>query len=338
MRNIYGETIQDLEKYFESIGEKKFKAIQVYEWLYEKKATSFDEFSNLKKEVREQLKKDYCLDKLEVKKRQVDNLTEKYLFRLEDNEFIEAVLMKHDYGLSVCVSSEVGCNMGCAFCESGRLKKVRNLLPHEIVLQITAIEEIIGMRISSVVIMGIGEPLDNYDNIIKFIKIINHPKGIAIGARHITLSTCGLIPKIKNLSKLNIQINLAISLHAPNDTLRNELMPVNKVYSISDLISTLKEYIAITNRRVTIEYVMLNMVNDTQECAIELAKLLKGMNVYVNLIPYNETSHLKFKKSSKERILKFYDTLKKQGINVTIRKEFGSKISAACGQLRSKEV
>ena len=338
MRNIYGETIQDLEKYFESIGEKKFKAIQVYEWLYEKKATSFDEFSNLKKEVREQLKKDYCLDKLEVKKRQVDNLTEKYLFRLEDNEFIEAVLMKHDYGLSVCVSSEVGCNMGCAFCESGRLKKVRNLLPHEIVLQIMAIEEIIDMRISSVVIMGIGEPLDNYDNIIKFIKIINHPKGIAIGARHITLSTCGLIPKIKNLSKLNIQINLAISLHAPNDTLRNELMPVNKVYSISDLISTLKEYIAITNRRVTIEYVMLNMVNDTQECAIELAKLLKGMNVYVNLIPYNETSHLKFKKSSKERILKFYDTLKKQGINVTIRKEFGSKISAACGQLRSKEV
>ena len=338
MRNIYGETIQDLEKYFESIGEKKFKAMQVYEWLYEKKATSFDEFSNLKKEVREQLKKDYCLNKLEVKKRQVDELTEKYLFRLEDNEFIEAVLMKHDYGLSVCVSSEVGCNMGCAFCESGRLKKVRNLLPHEIVLQIMAIEEIIGMRISSVVIMGIGEPLDNYDNIIKFIKIINHPKGIAIGARHITLSTCGLIPKIKNLSKLNIQINLAISLHAPNDTLRNELMPVNKVYSISDLISTLKEYIAITNRRVTIEYVMLNMVNDTQECAIELAKLLKGMNVYVNLIPYNETSHLKFKKSSKERILKFYDTLKKQGINVTIRKEFGSKISAACGQLRSKEV
>ena len=338
MRNIYGETIQDLEKYFESIGEKKFKAIQVYEWLYEKKVTSFDEFSNLKKEVREQLKKDYCLDKLEVKKRQVDELTEKYLFRLEDNEYIEAVLMKHDYGLSVCVSSEVGCNMGCAFCESGRLKKVRNLLSHEIVLQIMAIEEIIGMRISSVVIMGIGEPLDNYDNIIKFIKIINHPKGIAIGARHITLSTCGLIPKIKNLSKLNIQINLAISLHAPNDTLRNELMPVNKVYSISDLISTLKEYIAITNRRVTIEYVMLNMVNDTQECAIELAKLLKGMNVYVNLIPYNETSHLKFKKSSKERILKFYDTLKKQGINVTIRKEFGSKISAACGQLRSKEV
>ncbi len=338
MRNIYGETIQDLEKYFESIGEKKFKAMQVYEWLYEKKATSFDEFSNLKKEVREQLKKDYCLDKLEIKKRQVDELTEKYLFRLEDNEFIEAVLMKHDYGLSICVSSEVGCNMGCAFCESGRLKKVRNLQPHEIVLQIMAIEEMVGMRISSIVIMGIGEPLDNYDNIIKFIKIINHPKGIAIGARHITLSTCGLIPKIKNLSKLNIQINLAISLHAPNDTLRNELMPVNKVYSINDLISTLKEYIAITNRRVTIEYVMLNMVNDTQECAIELAKLLKGMNVYVNLIPYNETSHLKFKKSSKERILKFYDTLKKQGINVTIRKEFGSKISAACGQLRSKEV
>lgn len=335
MRNIYGETIQDLEKYFESIGEKKFKATQVYEWLYLKKVSSFDDFTNLKKEVREQLKKDYCLDKLKIKKRQIDDLTEKYLFELEDHEFIEAVLMKHDYGLSICVSSEVGCNMGCAFCESGRLKKVRNLLPHEIVLQIMAIEEVIGMRISSVVIMGIGEPLDNYENIIKFIKIINHPKGLAIGARHITLSTCGIVPKIKELSQLDLQINLAISLHAPNDTLRNKLMPVNKVYSINELISTLKEYIAITNRRVTIEYVMLNMVNDTQECAIELAKLLKGMNVYVNLIPYNETSHINFKKSSKERILKFYDTLKKNKINVTIRKEFGSKISAACGQLRS---
>ena len=338
MTNIYGQTIEDLEKYFESIGEKKYKAIQVYEWLYLKRVSSFDEFSNLKKDVIAQMKKDFTFNKLEIKKREIDNLTEKYLFKLEDNEFIEAVVMYHDYGISVCVSSEVGCNMGCAFCESGRLKKVRNLKAHEIVLQILAIEEVIGKRISSVVIMGIGEPLDNYDNIIKFIKIINHPKGIGIGARHITLSTCGLIPKIKELSKLDIQINLAISLHAPNDDLRNMLMPVNKVYSITPLINTLKEYIALTNRRVTIEYVMLSMVNDTQECAISLAHLLKGMNVYVNLIPYNETSHLEFKKSSKIRVLKFYDILKKEGLNVTIRKEFGSKISAACGQLRSKEV
>ncbi len=338
MKNIYGETIQDLEKYFESIGEKKYKAVQVYEWLYQKRVTDFSQFTNLKGETIERLKADYSLNRITIKKREIDELTEKYLFQLEDNECIEAVLMYHDYGISVCVSSEVGCNMGCAFCESGRRKKVRNLWPHEIVLQILAIEQTINRRISSVVIMGIGEPLDNYDNIIKFINIINHPKGIALGARHITLSTCGLIPKIKELSKLNIQINLAVSLHAPSDELRDKLMPVNKVYSITPLITTLKEYIEITNRRVTIEYVMLNMVNDTPECAKMLANLLKGLNVYVNLIPYNETSHLHFKKSSKERILKFYDVLKKEGINVTIRKEFGSKISAACGQLRSKEV
>ena len=186
--------------------------------------------------------------------------------------------------------------------------------------------------------MGIGEPLDNYDNVLNFIKIINDSKGIAIGARHITLSTCGIIPKIEKLSEENIQINLALSLHAPNDKLRSSIMNVNKVYNISKLIPVIKEYIVKTNRRVTIEYVMLNNVNDSDSCALELAKLLRGMNVYVNLIPYNETNHLEFKKSSKERILKFYDILKKNRINVTIRKEFGSKIDAACGQLRSKEV
>ena len=209
---------------------------------------------------------------------------------------------------------------------------------YEIVEQILLIEKELGERISSVVLMGIGEPLDNYDNVLNFIKIINDSKGIAIGARHITLSTCGIIPKIEKLSEENIQINLALSLHAPNDKLRSSIMNVNKVYNISKLIPVIKEYIVKTNRRVTIEYVMLNNVNDSDSCALELAKLLRGMNVYVNLIPYNETNHLEFKKSSKERILKFYDILKKNRINVTIRKEFGSKIDAACGQLRSKEV
>lgn len=246
--------------------------------------------------------------------------------------------MEHDYGLSVCVSSEVGCNMGCAFCESGRLKKIRNLESYEMVEQILLIEKDIGKRISSIVIMGIGEPLDNYDNVMDFIKIINDAKGIAIGARHITISTCGLIPKIKKLSEEPLQVNLAISLHAPNNKIRNMLMPVNKVYSIEELIITIREYIARTNRRVTIEYVMLDSVNDSLESANELADLLHGLNVYVNLIPYNETNHLEFKKSSKETIMKFYDVLKKRKINVTIRKEFGSKIDAACGQLRSKEV
>lgn len=338
MKNIYGLKRCDLEEYFLSINEKKFKALQVYEWLYNFRVSSFDEMTNIKKEVREQLKKDFTMEMIEIVKVQEDNLTKKYLFRLKDDNYIEAVLMRHNYGNSVCVSSQVGCNMGCAFCESGRLKKVRDLQTYEIVEQILLIEKELGERISSVVLMGIGEPLDNYDNVLNFIKIINDSKGIAIGARHITLSTCGIIPKIEKLSEENIQINLALSLHAPNDKLRSSIMNVNKVYNISKLIPVIKEYIVKTNRRVTIEYVMLNNVNDSDSCALELAKLLRGMNVYVNLIPYNETNHLEFKKSSKERILKFYDILKKNRINVTIRKEFGSKIDAACGQLRSKEV
>ena len=271
---------------------------------------------------------------IEIEKKEEDELTKKYLFRLQDQEFVEAVIMMHDYGTSICISSQVGCNMGCRFCESGRQKKIRNLEAYEMVEQILVVEKDLGVRISSVVIMGIGEPLDNFDNIISFIKIINDPKGIQIGARHITLSTCGLVPKIYELAKLPIQINLAISFHAPNDTLRNELMPVNKVYSIPLLLKAIQDYLQVTSRRVTIEYVMLNNVNDSKECAIELAKLFQGMNIYVNLIPYNETNHLEFKRSSKNKIQEFYDTLKKAGINVTIRKEFGSNIQAACGQLR----
>lgn len=338
MKNIYNETREDLENYFLSIGEKKFKAVQVFEWLYQKREANLDGWTNIKKEIREKIRGDFSFTTPKIMKREKDNLTEKYLIELSDSERIEAVLMRHDYGNSVCVSSQVGCNMGCAFCESGRLKKVRNLETYEMVCQILLIEELIQERISSVVIMGIGEPLDNYDNVINFIKIINDAKGIAIGARHITLSTCGLIPKMKELMNLPLQINLAISLHASNNELRSKLMKVNRMYNLSELIDTIKEYIDKTNRRVTIEYVMLNNINDGICNALELANLLKGLNVYVNLIPYNETNHLEFKKSEKSQIMKFYDTLKKNKINVTIRKEFGSKISAACGQLRSKEV
>ncbi len=336
--NIYGIKRSDLEDYFVNMNEKKYKALQIYEWLYQKRVKSFAEMTNLKKELRDKLSQDFSTEFISISKKQEDKLTKKYLFKLLDDNYIEAVLMEHDYGLSVCVSSQVGCNMGCAFCESGRLKKVRNLETYEIVEQILLIEEDIGKRINSVVIMGIGEPLDNYDNVLNFIKIINDPMGISIGARHITLSTCGLIPKIDELSNENIQINLAISLHAPNNEIRSSIMNVNKVYNINDLIVTIRHYIAKTNRRITIEYVMLNNINDSDACAKELANLLKGLNVYVNLIPYNETNHLQFKKSSKERITSFYDVLKKNGINVTIRKEFGSNIDAACGQLRSKEV
>lgn len=336
--NLYGLTKEELEQYFVSIGEKKFKATQVFEWLYQKRVTTIEEFSNIKKEVREQLQKDFSLKLPKVIKREIDTDVEKYLFELSDNERIEAVLMRHNYGLSVCVSSQVGCNMGCKFCESGRLKKVRNLEAYEMVGQILVIESLIKERISSVVIMGIGEPLDNYENVIRFIKIINDAKGIQIGARHITLSTCGLIPKIKELSELDIQINLAISLHAPNDNLRSEIMPINKAYPLQDLMETIKEYIKKTNRRVTMEYILLKGVNDQKKHAKELTNLLRGMNVYVNLIPYNETNHIEFQKSDKETIDAFYRELQKEKIQVTVRREFGSSISAACGQLRSKEI
>lgn len=336
--NIYGIKREDLENYFLDMNEKKFKALQVFEWLYEKKVSSFFSMTNIKKDLQEKLDRDFSFRMIKIQKKQEDKDTKKYLFKLFDDNYVEAVLMQHDYGLSVCVSSEVGCNMGCAFCESGRLKKVRNLGSYEMVQQIMLIEEDIKKRISSVVIMGIGEPLDNYDNVMDFIKIINDPKGLAIGARHITLSTCGIIPKMKELMKENLQINLAVSLHAPNTQLRDKLMPINKAYKLNDLMDTIKEYIYETNRRVTIEYIMLNDVNDNETQALELASLLKGMNVYVNLIPYNETNHIEFKRANKEKILKFYDILKKKGINVTIRREFGSNIDAACGQLRSKEV
>ena len=338
MKNIYSYTKEQLEEYFLSINEKKFKALQVYDWLYLKRENDVNNWSNIKKEIRDKIKSDFKFDKIKIVKIEKDELTRKYLFELIDGERIEAVLMYHDYGNSICVSSQVGCNMGCKFCESGRLKKVRNLETYEMVEQILLVEEDIKERISSVVIMGIGEPFDNYQNVINFIKIINEPKGIAIGARHITVSTSGIIPKIYEFMKLPLQVNLAISLHAPNNDIRNSIMGVNKAYNINDLIGCIREYIEFTNRRVTIEYVMLDNVNDSQDNALELSQLLKGMNVYVNLIPYNETNHIEFKRSSKNRIMKFYDILKKNGINVTIRKEFGGKISAACGQLRSKEV
>ena len=337
MKSIYNKSFNDLEEYFVSMNEKKFKASQVYEWLYKKRVTSFDDMSNLKKEVIEKLKEDFCIDELTIKKTEKDVEVNKYLFELKDGNLIEAVLMMHDYGKSLCISSQVGCNMGCKFCESGRLKKVRNLEASEMVLQVLQIEKEINDRISHIVIMGIGEPFDNYDNIVKFIEIVNHAKGLQIGSRHITVSTCGLVPKILEFASLPYQVNLAISLHAPTNEKRNLIMPINKAYPIELLIDAIKKYIAKTNRRVTFEYIMLKGVNDTKEDVINLCELLKGMNCYVNLIPYNETNNIEFKRSKKDTILEFYDIIKKRNIGVTIRREFGNKISAACGQLRSKK-
>ncbi len=337
MKSIYGMSLKDLEEYFLSHNDKKFRATQIYDWLYRKNVTSFDDMTNLKKDVIELLKNDFYLRTLELKKVERDTLVNKYLFYLQDGEKIEAVLMRHDYGNSICISTQVGCNMGCKFCESGRLKKVRNLTAGEMTEQILQVQEDIGDRVSHVVLMGIGEPFDNYDEVTKFIEIINHDLGLAIGARHITVSTCGLIPKIKEFMNFPYQVNLAISLHAPTDELRRQIMPVANAYPLKDLMQTIREYIAKTNRRVTFEYILLQGINDSKECAESLAKLVSGMNCYINLIPYNETENIGYKRSKEETIREFYDILKKNHTSVTKRKEFGSKISAACGQLRSKK-
>lgn len=338
MDNIYNYTKEDLENYFLKIGESKFRASQVFDWLYIKRAKTFDEMTNLKKDLIKYLKENLSMEGLKLVTVQKDVDVRKYLFELHDGKTIEAVLMKHDYGNSLCVSSQVGCNMGCRFCESGRLKKLRNLETFELVLQILAVEEDVKERVSHVVLMGIGEPFDNYDNVMRFINIINDPKGINIGIRHITVSTCGLVPKIREFTNEKTGVNLAISLHAPTDEIRNKIMPINKAYKIKDIMAAITDYIKVTNRKVTFEYILLKDVNDGEECALKLANLLKGLNCYVNLIPYNETSHIEYKTSDKVTITRFYDILKKNNINVTIRREFGSKVSAACGQLRSEQI
>ena len=335
MENIYSMTVSKLNDYFLSINEKKYRTEQLYDWLYVKRINDFSSITNMKKEIIEKLKQDFYFDKMEIIEKQSDVDVKKYLLKLSDNNTIEAVLMKHDYGNSLCISSEVGCNMACSFCESGRIKKIRNVTSGEMVLEILKIESDTNTRISHVVIMGIGEPFDNYDNFCDFISIVNNPKGINLGSRHITVSTCGIVPKIYEFADFPYQVNLAISLHAPNDELRSKLMPINKVYSLDKLMPAVKYYIEKTNRRITFEYIMLKDVNDKISHAKELSNLLKGINCYVNLIPYNETNHLEYKRSDKTSILAFYDTLKKNNINVTIRREFGGNIKAACGQLKS---
>ena len=337
MKSIYNLTLEELENYFIGNGSKKFHALQLFGWLYEKRVESYEEMTNISNEMKSKISSDFSIERLKIVDVQEEVDVCKYLFELYDHEHIEAVLMKHDYGNSICVSSQVGCNMGCKFCESGRRKKVRNLETYEMVLQILMIEKVLGDRISHVVVMGIGEPFDNYDNLINFFKIINHPKGLAIGARHITVSTCGIVPKILEFSDFPLQINLAVSLHAPNNELRDKIMPINKAYPIEKVMDALKIYLEKTNRRLTFEYILLKGVNDSIDCALELVNLVEGMNWYINLIPYNETNNIDFKRTNTVQIMRFYDILKKNSVSVTIRREFGGNISAACGQLRSKK-
>ena len=333
--SIYDFTLDELENYLVDNGFKKYNATQIFEGIYKKRVSSFDEITNISKELKAFLNNNFEIKYLKVLDELKSEDTNKYLLEVKDSS-IEVVLMKHDYGNSICISTQIGCNMACAFCESGRLKKIRNLETYEMVQQIILISKYINQRIDSCVIMGIGEPFDNYDNVINFIRIINDPKALNIGARHITVSTCGIVPKIKEFSSLDLQVNLAISLHAPNDKIRNEIMPISKAYNLNELMDVLDYYYEKTLRRITFEYVLLSGINDSKENAIELANLIKGKNAYVNLINYNETKNIDFKESKK--INEFYDILKKNGIDVTVRRKFGNKISAACGQLRSKEV
>lgn len=335
MQSIYGMTVEMLEDYFISINDKKFRTVQVYEALYKKRVNNIDDAPNIPTNIKNKIKEDFDTKLITIISKQESSDVNKYLFKLRDGNTVEAVLMRHDYGTSICISSQVGCNMGCKFCESGRLKKVRNLDASEMVMQILLVEGDIGDRITHIVIMGIGEPFDNYDNVMNFVRIVKHPKGIAIGTRHITISTCGVVPKIYQFMEEDGQVNLAVSLHAPNNGIRDKIMPINKVYKIEDVMEAIREYIKKTNRRVTFEYILLSGLNDSANNAKELAKLIRGMNAYVNLIPYNETENLDFKRSSKDSIMRFYDILKKEKISVTIRKEFGGNIDAACGQLRA---
>lgn len=342
MNNLYGLDRNHLETLMLSEGQKRFRASQLYTWIYEKKVRSFDEMSDISLSFRTVLKEKYCLDLPIIYQKQVSSDgTIKLLLEFKDKAKVETVLMRYDYGMAACVSSQVGCNMGCSFCSSGLLGRQRNLLPEEMVGQIMVLNEILkeegqGQRVSHVVVMGTGEPFDNYDGVMEFIRIINDQKGLAIGARHITVSTCGLPEGIRKYAKEGLQTNLAISLHAPNDELRNSLMKINKVYPLKELMDAIKEYENIAKRRVTYEYLLLEGINDRKEDALDLIILIKGTMGYVNLIPYNETNKNDYKRSSGNRVHAFLDYLKKGGVNATIRKEFGSDIDAACGQLRAK--
>ena len=333
--NIYSHTVKMLEDYFKSFGENPAKAKIVFKAIYRENANSFLNINNLSQPIKGKLEKDFEFTKIELVTKSESEDTCKYLFKLYDGHTIETVLMKHDYGNGVCVSTQVGCNMNCIFCESGKLKKVRNLETYEMVQQLLYIRDILHIPVSHVVLMGIGEPFDNYDNVMDFIDIITDQLGIGIAARRVTISTSGIAPKIVEYAKRQVVNSLAISLHAPNDELRNKLMPINKVYPINELIDAVKVYVENGNKKVTFAYIMIKDLNDSNECALQLAELLKGINCYVNLIPYNKTRSTNFEQSDKERISEFFDILKKHNLNVTVRREFGGNMDAACGQLSS---
>ena len=339
MKNIKDYNLDELITEMENLGEKKFRAEQIFKWLYVDKVKEFDEMTNLSLELREKLKQNYTMCNFKIlKKQESADGTKKYLFDVLDGNAIESVLMQYKYGKTICVSSQIGCKMGCKFCASTGIKFVRSLTAGEIVEQVLAAEQDIGDKISNIVFMGIGEPFDNYDNVMKAIKILNNQKGLNIGARHISVSTSGLVPMIYKFADEDYQCTLSISLHATNDEKRSKMMPINNRYNIKELMEACKYYINKTNKRISFEYALAKDNNDNLEDAKELVKLLKGMLCHVNLIPINKIENGEFTKSSNDNIIKFRDYLNDNGIVATIRRELGSDIDAACGQLRRKNL
>lgn len=338
-KDIKSLTLPELKAEMENIGEKAFKAKQIYSWLHKRGAESFEEMTDISKKLRENLENSYDIYNCSIEKKLVsmyDN-TVKYLFRLHDGELIESVVMKYKYGYTICVSSQVGCKMCCKFCASGIAGFVRNLAPSEILSQIYTAQRDLDIRISHIVMMGVGEPLDNFDNVTRFLSMISDENGLNIGMRNISLSTCGVVTGIYKLLEKKLQLTLSVSLHAPNDEIRSRTMPVNDRWNIDELLKACRDYTKETSRRISFEYAMIDGVNDSDECARELASKLKGMLCHVNLIPVNSVKERSYRKSNDNRIASFIKILESRGINVTVRRTLGSDINASCGQLRRGE-
>ncbi len=339
MKNIKEYNLDELQEEMLALGEKKYRAEQIFKWIYVEKIKEFDEMTNLSIELREKLKKEYTMCNFKIlKKQEASDGTKKYLFDVLDGNAIESVLMEYHHGKTICVSSQIGCKMGCKFCASTGIKFIRSLTCGEIVEQVLAVEQDIGDKISNIVFMGIGEPFDNYENVMRAIKILNNQKGLNIGARHISISTSGLVPMIYKFADEELQCTLSISLHATNDEKRSKMMPINNRYNIEELMKACKYYIEKTNKRISFEYALAKDNNDNLNDAKELVKLLKGMLCHVNLIPINKIENGDYVKSTNENIIKFRDYLNANGIVATIRRELGSDIDAACGQLRRKSL
>ena len=338
-QDIKSMNLAELEAALEAMGEKKFRAKQIFSWLH-KGAKSFDEMSNVSKALRQKLEEEFYLTPPVVERKQESKKdgTIKYLWRLADGNCVETVLMQYHYGNTVCVSSEVGCAMGCAFCASTLGGLVRRLTAGEILDQVLFTEKDSGRKISHIVLMGIGEPLDNFDNVMRFLELVNHPDGMNISMRHISLSTCGLTERIDKLASLHLQLTLSVSLHAPDDETRSKIMPVNKRYGVEKLLSACRRYYEVTGRRISFEYAMIRGVNDTPRHAELLVKELRGMGAHVNMIPLNDVEESPLKPSTKEDIRRFQQTLEKAGITATVRRSLGGDIDASCGQLRRKQM